>query len=464
MPVSQELVDAFIRAACVPREDDGHPSHAAGTLEQAEALLAREPATARASIHAAAVLGDDVAIRRFLDDAPTLASATGGPHGWDPLTHLCFSRYLRLDRSRSDAFVRAATALLDAGADPNTGFFEQSHGPKPEWESAIYGAAGVAHHAPLTRLLLERGADPNDEETPYHAPEGWDNDALHALVESGKLNADSLHVMLLRKADWHDLEGIRWLLENGADPNAMGRYGKSALHNAILSDNSLAIVEAFLDHGGDPTLIATQSDRARGGSPPRSGVQVAARRGRGDLLELFERRGVPLPTDGLNALIAACARGDATAARAIAGRDPTLVDQLHGDGGELLAQFAGNGNTDGVALLLDLGVPVTALYGQGDGYFGIAPRSTALHVAAWRAWPSTVRLLIERGAPVNATDADGRTPLKLAVSACVDSYWAGRCTPECAEALLAAGASVSGVRYPSGRDDLDELLNRHGAG
>jgi hypothetical protein len=28
----------------------------------------------------------------------------------------------------------------------------------------------VAHNADLTRLLLERGADPNDNETPYHAP------------------------------------------------------------------------------------------------------------------------------------------------------------------------------------------------------------------------------------------------------------------------------------------------------
>ena len=43
----------------------------------------------------------------------------------------------------------------------------------------------------LTRLLLERGADPNDDdETPYHAPETYNNEAAQAvLVESGKLNA-----------------------------------------------------------------------------------------------------------------------------------------------------------------------------------------------------------------------------------------------------------------------------------
>src|SRR5438093_2246434 len=33
---------------------------------------------------------------------PGSAAAKGGPRGWDALTHLCFSRYLKLDRARSD--------------------------------------------------------------------------------------------------------------------------------------------------------------------------------------------------------------------------------------------------------------------------------------------------------------------------------------------------------------------------
>lgn len=52
-------------------------------------------------------------------------------------------------------------------------------------------------------------------------------------------------------------------------------------------------------------------------------------------------------------------------------------------GGELLAEFAGNDNDAGVARLIELGVPVDARY-FGDGYYGEAPDSTALHVAAWR--------------------------------------------------------------------------------
>ena len=36
--------------------------------------------------------------------------------------------------------------------------------PRQVLESAIYGAAGIAQHEGVTQLLLEYGADPNDEE------------------------------------------------------------------------------------------------------------------------------------------------------------------------------------------------------------------------------------------------------------------------------------------------------------
>ena len=191
-------VAAFIEAACVPL--DGHNS---GTLDEAGMILARYPNVAEASIYTAAILADEANIRAYLARDAAGATEKGGPRGWDALTYLCFSRYLRLDRTRSDAFVRTARALLDAGASANTGWIEMiDHpNPRPVLESAIYGAAGIAQHAELTRLLLERGADPNDEETPYHVVETHDNTVLRILLESGKLNARSLSILLLRKCD-----------------------------------------------------------------------------------------------------------------------------------------------------------------------------------------------------------------------------------------------------------------------
>src|SRR6266480_4184234 len=311
-----------------------------GTLETAAMLLAAHPGIAGSDVYAAAVLGDAAAVQRFLDLDPANATAKGGPRGWDALTYLCFSKYLRLERARSDDFVRAARALLDAGASANTGWYEMNHLPSPEWESALYGAAGVAHHAELTRLLLQRGADPNDEEVPYHAPETHDNAALKILVESGTLNPDSLGTILLRKTDWHDYEGIKWLLERGVDPNRRTRWGKTALHNAVLSDNALEIIEVLLDHGADPTLIADRPERRDRAFSGRSAVALAARRGRGDLLELFARRGITIELQGVERLLAACARNDAAAVRAIAALEPQSVREVVAQGGKPLAEFA----------------------------------------------------------------------------------------------------------------------------
>jgi ankyrin repeat protein len=456
----EEMLDpvaAFIEAACVPL-DSGHSS---GTLDRAQSILAEHPQVAGGNINTAAILGDDESISRFVERDPAAATVKSGPRGWDPLTYLCFSRYLRLDRARSSGFVSAAAALLDAGASANTGWFEMNHQPTPEWESAIYGAAGVAHHPELTQLLLDHGADPNDEETPYHAPEGYDNRALKVLVKSGKLTDDSLTTILLRKTDWHDYEGIKWLLEQGIDPNRTGRWGKTALHNAVLSDNRLEIIEALMDHGADPTILASHPGRGVSRAESKSAIAVAARRGRSDVMELFEKRGIPTGFEGVERIIAACARNDTAAVRSIVGQEPQLVRDLLAQAGELIAAFAGVENPNGVRQLLDLGVDVKTLFKEGEGYFDIAPNSMAIHVAAWRANHATLKLLIQRGSPIDVPDGKGRTPLALAVKACVDSYWTERRTPESVEALLRAGAPVSGVRYPSGYEEVDVLLRSY---
>jgi ankyrin repeat protein len=437
---------AFVEAACVPRH-----GHSSGTLEEADLILRRYPQATTNSIYAAALLADETSVKGFLSHDSAGATAKGGPRGWDALTYLCFSRYLRLDRARSEAFVRTARALLDAGAPANTGWIEMiDHpNPRPVIEAAIYGAAGIAQHAELTRLLLARGANPNDEETPYHVPETRDNTVLKILLESGKLNERSMSTLLLRKCDWHDLEGVRLMLEHRADPNSIMGWGIAAIHQAVRRDNQIETLELLLDYGADPTLPD------RHGS---SAVAIAARRGRAAALDLFEQRGTNVELTGVDALIAACARDHKERLRSLTAAEPQWKADLLAQGGTLLAQFSGVGNLAGVRNLLDLGVSAAELYREGDGYFGIARDSTALHVAAWRAWPELVKELIKRGAPIHATDAQGRTALELAVKACVDSYWTELRSPDSVRALLEAGASIAGITLPTGYDEIDELL------
>ncbi len=419
-----------------------------GTLAAAEALLAAHPELATTDIHTAAVLGDEATVRQFIARDPSSVTAKSAPYGGDALNYLGLSKYLRLHPERTAEFVRTATALLDAGAPAHTGFW--TTGKFPEFETALYGAAGVAHNAALTRLLIERGADPNDEDAVYHCPEGDDLEAMQVLVETGKVTAAHLSLMLVRKHDWHDYDGVKYLLEHGAEPNLERQHGWFPLLHSIARNNDLAFIELLLDYHADPSLRKDGT----------SSIELAARRGRGDLLEMFVKRGIALDLKGVDRLIAACAMDDDASLRDLSQREPGLVADLLAQGSTLLAEFTSTWNTAGVRHLLDLGVPVTSLY-KGDGYFDIAPNSTALHVAAWQLRADLVQLLLERGAVVDARDGKARTPLMQAVKACVDSSWTHRRTPEPAQLLLDAGATTDGIAFPSGYAEVDALLRPH---
>lgn len=442
-------VSVFLEVACVDR----HGWHASGSLEHADAIRSRYPEVATASIYTAGVLGDESSVRNWLKRDPALATAKGGPHGWDALTYLCFSRYLRMEKNRAAAFVACARALLEAGANANTGWVEYiDDAPRPVSEPAIYGAAALARNPELTQLLLDYGADPNDEETPYHVAETYDNTVLAILLGSKRFNEQSLATVAARKCDWHDDKGLKLALDSGADPNHMTVWNNSPFHHSIRRDNGLVMIEQLLDHGADPLL----SNRMDG----RNAMQMAAHHGRGDILETLSRRGFSIRLEGLDELVAACALGRRDDAQSLSARSPDLLLQLHECGGTLLARFAGVGNDAGIDVLFALGISPDARLAQGDGYWDLESGSTALHVAAWRANHLTVRKLIAAGTDVNARDVRGRTALQLAVKACIDSYWKYRRLPDSVAALLAAGATLDGIELPTGYDAIDALLLR----
>ena len=442
--------------AQVPLEADDPRAaflHAAlwhGKLDLAEQIRGRHPELIGSDLATAAVLGDDVGVRTFIAADRGSVTRKGPPYGGDALNYLALSKYLRLEPARTPGFLRAAAALLDAGADPNTGFWTDP--PHPEFETALYGAAGVAHHEGLTRLLLQRGADPNDGEVAYHSPEAYDLGTLTALVETGRLTPESLSIMLVRSSDWHYLDAVRLLLDHGADPTYRAKWGLSPLLHAIARDNGLEIITSLLDRGADPNRPDPHSQT----KSPTTGAQLAARKGRGDILEELDRRGIRVSLEGLDRLLELCARREAAGAKEAA-QDTAVSRQLSADGPRALAEFTGTWNVEGVRILLDLGIPVDARW-SGDGYFGIPAGSTALHVASWKVLPKLVKLLLERGADANARDGNGHTPLQLAVRGCVDSWWTERRTAEPARLLLAAGASREGVTFPTGFDELDRLL------
>lgn len=395
--IDRNAVDEFIRAACIPMDGS---SHVSGGLERAKEIVSQHPDLPKADIYAASVVGDADAARTFLDADKESAKRKGGPYGWDPLTHLCFSRFLKIEKDESDKFVRTAKILLDSGANANTGFYSDEHKPNPTFESAIYGAAGVAHDPRITQLLLDYGADPNDDETPYHAPEWFDNRAMKVLVESGKLTPMSIVTLLHRKLDWTNFDSVKWLLEHGADPNAESPWVHRGLDHSLERDNDLRFIEVLLDHGADPALKSAHGANA---------IQRAAAMARGDALRLFEQRGFSTHLDGDLALLRACALGDREGAVKIVTDDPGIVARIEAAYPAVVANFAGAGNTEGLRLLLDLGFKIQSRTDSAG-----SRQAGPLHLSVWRERTETVKLLLDRGADVTETDGNGFTPLDLA--------------------------------------------------
>ncbi len=83
----QAVVDEFLRLACLTYGDDD-PDR----FRRAQSLLEEHDWLARASIHTIAATGEVDAARELLDRDPSQASLVGGPHGWEPLLYLTYSR------------------------------------------------------------------------------------------------------------------------------------------------------------------------------------------------------------------------------------------------------------------------------------------------------------------------------------------------------------------------------------
>jgi ankyrin repeat protein len=115
---------------------------------------------------------------------------------------------------------------------------------------------------------------------------------------------------------------------------------------------------------------------------------LAVRFGRADLAQTLVELGALPQASAFDALVGACRRGDAARARALLAADDALLARLRED--EMIARAAADGNDAAVALLHDLGVPLS---NRGGGMGG-----TPLHWAAWWGRVSTVELLLDRGA------------------------------------------------------------------
>ena len=220
-----------------------------------QALVGRWPDLAATSVSCALVLGVSDAVDRL--DRDTVNTVVG-PRGWPPLLYLCHSRHGHGDPERRAACIKLLQALLDLGADPNAGTRETAS--LRGFRTALGAAIGWARNPAFVDALLDAGADIADGPTLYEGCAMWeavrhkDIASLEALLARDPPQWHVCHA-LPHALQYDDAALTRLLLERGGDPNwTMGRWGfdGNCLHEAVVLGNSPAVLAALLEHGAQP--------------------------------------------------------------------------------------------------------------------------------------------------------------------------------------------------------------------
>jgi ankyrin repeat protein len=284
---------------------------------------------------------------------------------------------------------KAVESLIRGGADVNG--FDETH-MTPLMIAASEGRTAIA------KMLVAAKADVNlageDGTTALMRAASADRrETMQVLIANGaNVNAKSAGGMtaLMTAAFGGYAGAVRLLLTSKADPNIVDTQGRTALMAAAASGDA-STVDTLLNGGANPT--ATDAGH---GSP----MTYAAADGRAAVMEVLQKHGLK-PNAGDFALAAAGCHADAAKIALASGVN------VNGTAGEIvpLLSAAGAGCLEVARLLIDRGANVNAR--DRDGW-------TPLIKAAQAGHAEMVQLLLDHGADMRAADNDGRTAWMLA--------------------------------------------------
>jgi ankyrin repeat protein len=402
------IVDLFLENACPDHHVRGGSDHIMAR-NTAMRLLRRHPEIARKSIYSAVVCGELEEVRRLLASrrevvrekrtlrGQSRAGSGGegdrftrslGSKDWEPLLFLAFTR---LDHEpTNENAVAIARALLDHGADPNAYFMAGGSRYTPLVGVIGEGEENRPAHPQrdaLSRLFLERGANPYDIQVVYnigfHGKVLWFLKLIHEFsVKAG------------RQEDWDD---PNWSMLD------MGGYGSGARWHLEMAirENDLELAEWLLAHGASPNVAPARDARR----PKMTLVEVAARNGQSDMAELLVRHGAKpftvTPNDK-DLFGSACFRLDRDTAQKLLRKHPEFLRET-----DVMVKAIKDDRADVAKLLLDLGMSPDV---EDD------TQQRALHVAGYEDAVQVARLLIERGAAIDPRESNwSNTPIDCAV-------------------------------------------------
>jgi len=369
LAATQKLADQFVDLGCLCY-DDPHFDHRSFHV-RAHEMLRDNPGIAEANIWSAATAGNAAAVKKFLEDDPDLVNHPG-PNGWAPLICACYSRVESIDPAHSTFEV--AKVLLDRGADPNAFTMKGNADERLDQTARRFtaltglfggGSTGMANQPPhpcwreLAELLLERGADPADEEALDHGH--YDKGArLEILLRHG-LSPDAL----TKRSSAANKSGTGAITLLGHELSVAARSGQIDNVKLLLANH------------------ARTDEKSQGKTPWENAIE----RGHLEVARLLEEAGAP--TSKLNRVerfVSICLAGNQSRAREMLKDDPYLLEKAPKD---MVNLAVGTGRKEAVDLVIDLGFDPNWMDDAG-----------ALHAAAWGGNEEFVRLLLKRGASI----------------------------------------------------------------
>lgn len=242
---------------------------------------------------------------QFLTTQPHLATELIGNLA-PPLTILARSKWIHHAPDLADDMIAIADALRDRGADLDAG--------APVYDgndyrlSPLYFAIGLADNMILGKWLLEKGANPNDDESLYHATELGHHHGLQMLLSHGA-NPKGTNA-LLRAMDFHDNTAVQMLIDHGArvddfDGSHVGGEAPwvvPALHQAARRMAGTEMITLLMDNGANV-------NRRFEGATPYAYARVF---GNAALARLLEERGADTTLTRVETALAAAAEGPTT--------------------------------------------------------------------------------------------------------------------------------------------------------